>query len=133
MEPELRNLNTLKSQHAELRNKAMSQLEQIQVARRAISHRRSEFLQAALHHNRYVRIELVSYSRDTQGIERSLREALGVEDSKYADDLYLEQEGSTSKGLIADLMLADELLGDTLSFEELLKTLTVISGLPWQA
>lgn len=123
LDTELRNLNALKSQHAELRNTAMSQLEQIQVARRAISHRRSEFLQATLHNNLYVRIELVPYSRDTRGIERSLREALGVGDGKYADDLYQEQEGSTPKGLIADLMSADELLGDTPSFEELLKTL----------
>lgn len=123
LDTELRKLNTLKSQHAELRNTAISQLEQIQVARRAISHRRSEFLQATLHDNLYVRIELVPYSRDTQGIERSLREALGVGDNKYADDLYQEQEGSTPKGLIADLMMADELLGDTPSFEELLKTL----------
>ncbi|HDS1747607.1 MULTISPECIES: TrlF family AAA-like ATPase [Pseudomonas] len=123
LDTELRNLNTLKSQHAELRNTAMLQLEQIQVARRAISHRRSEFLQATLHDNLYVRIELVPYSRDTQGIERSLREALGVGESKYADDLYQEQEGSTPKGLIADLMLAAELLGDTPSFEESLKTL----------
>lgn len=119
----LRNLNALKSQHAELRNTAMSQLEKIQVARRAISHRRSEFLQATLHDNLYVRIELVPYSRDTRGIERSLREALGVGESKYADDLYQEQEGSTPKGLIADLMLATELHRDTPSFEGLLKTL----------
>ncbi|WP_323162216.1 TrlF family AAA-like ATPase [Pseudomonas fluorescens] len=123
LDTELRNLNALKSQHAALRNTAMSQLEQIQVARRAISHRRSEFLQATLHDNLYVRIELVPYSRDTRGIERSLREALGVGDGKYADDLYQEQEGSTPKGLIADLMVADELLGDTPSFEELLKIL----------
>jgi hypothetical protein len=51
LETELRNSNTLKSQHAELRNTAMSQLEQIQVARRAISHRRSEFLLATRHDN----------------------------------------------------------------------------------
>lgn len=123
LETELRNLNTLKAQHTELRNTAMAQLEQIQVVRRAISHRRSEFLETTLHDNPYVRIELIPYSRDTQGIERSLREALGVGDSKYADDLYQEQDGSAPKGLIADLMLVDELLGDTPSFEESLKTL----------
>jgi len=70
-----------------------------------------------------VRIELIPYSRDTQGIERSLREALGAQDGKYADDLYQEQDGSTPKGLIADLILVAELQGDTPSFEESLKTL----------
>ncbi|MGE8327108.1 TrlF family AAA-like ATPase [Pseudomonas urmiensis] len=123
LETELRNLNTLKTQHGELRNTAMSQLEQIQVARRAVSDRRRAFLQSILHENLYVRIDLVPYSRDTQGIERSLREALGVPDGKYADDLYQEQEGASPKGLIADLMVAAELLGDTPSFEEGLKTL----------
>lgn len=123
LETELRNLNALKTQHNELRNTAMSQLEQIQVARRAVSERRTAFLQATLHENPYVRIELIPYSRDTQGIERSLREALGVPEGKYADDLYQEQEGSAPKGLIADLMVAVELLGDTPSFEESLKAL----------
>lgn len=123
LETELRHLDALKTQHTELRKTAMTQLEQIQSARRAISAQRSAFLQATLHDNPYVRIELIPYSRDPQGIERSLREALGVPDGKYADDLYQEQEGSSPKGLIADLMLAAELLGDTPRFEESLKAL----------
>ena len=123
LETELRKLNALKLQHTELRNTALSELEQIQVTRRAISDRRSEFLAATLHENPYVRIELVPYSRDIHGIERSLREALGVSDGKYADDLYQEQEGSAPKGLIADLMVAVELIGDRLSFEESIKAL----------
>ncbi|KQQ49889.1 chromosome segregation protein SMC [Pseudomonas sp. Leaf127] len=123
LETELRSLNTLRTQYADLRNIAMSHLEQIQMARRAISHRRSAFLESTLHDNPYVRIELIPYSRDTHGIERSLREALGVQDSKYADDLYQEQEGASPRGLIADLMVAAELTGDTPSFEESLKGL----------
>jgi hypothetical protein len=123
LDTELRNLNALKSQHAELRSTAMSQLEQVQVVRRTISYRRSEFLQATLHDNPYVRIELIPYSQDTHAIERSLREALGVPDGKYADDLYQEQQGSSPKGLIADLVVAVELLGDTPSFEESMKAL----------
>jgi hypothetical protein len=68
-------------------------LEQVQFARRAISAQRSEFLQATLQGNPFVRIELIPYSRDAQGIERSLRELLGAADGKYVDDLYQEQEG----------------------------------------
>jgi energy-coupling factor transporter ATP-binding protein EcfA2 len=123
LETELRKLNGLKTQHSELRNTAMSQLEQIQVAHRAVSDRRGEFLRATLHDNQYVRIDLIPYGRDAHGVERSLREALGVQDGKYADDLYQEQEGSSPKGLIADLMVAAELIGDTPSFEESLKVL----------
>ena len=123
LETELRKLDTLKTQHAELRKTAMSQLEEVQLARRAISAQRSTFLHATLHDNPYVRIALTPYGRDSQGIERSLREALGVPDGKYAEDIYQEQEGSSAKGLIADLMVAAELLGDTPSLEESLKTL----------
>ncbi len=49
LETELRHLDELKTQHTELRKTAMSQLDQIQSARRAISAQRSAFLQATLH------------------------------------------------------------------------------------
>lgn len=123
LETELKRLEALQKQHTDLREKAMSQLEQVQTMRRTISTQRNAFLQATLRDNPFVRIELIPYSRDIQGIERSLREVLGVADSKYADDLYQEQDGSPPKGLIADLMLAIDLVEkpgewDTPNFEQ---------------
>lgn len=127
LETELKRLEVLQKQHADLREKAMSQLEQLQSARRAISSQRIAFLQTTLHDNPFVRIELIPYSRDVQGIERSLREVLGASESKYSDDLYQEQDGSPPKGLISDLMLAADLVEkrgewDTSSFEQSLMT-----------
>lgn len=104
LETELKRLDALQKQHAELGEKAMAQLEQVQLARRAVSTQRAAFLRATLQDNPFVRIDLIPYSRDVQGIERSLREVLGAADGKYVDDLYQEQEGAPSKGLVADLL-----------------------------
>lgn len=104
IETELKKLEALQKQQIELRDKAKTLLEQVQSARRAISAQRSAFLQETLQGNRFVRIELIPYSRDAQGIERSLRELLGAADGKYVDDLYQEQDGEAPKGLLADLL-----------------------------
>lgn len=124
LETELKKLEALQKQHTELREKAKSLLEQVQSARRAISAQRSAFLQETLQGNPFVRIELIPYSRDAQGIERSLREVLGAAEGKYVDDLYQEQEGASPKGLVADLLGTVDLVqpgaSDTAAFEQAL-------------
>ncbi|OZI44055.1 TrlF family AAA-like ATPase [Bordetella genomosp. 4] len=125
LETELKRLETLQKQHADLREKAKALLEQVQSARRAISTQRSAFLQETLQSNPFVRIELIPYSRDAQGIERSLREVLGAADGKYVDDLYQEQDGAPPKGLVADLLVAVDLVEqpgtwDATAFEQAL-------------
>lgn len=127
LEIELKKLEALQKQHTELREKAESLLEQVQSARCAISAQRSAFLQATLQDNPFVRIELIPYSRDAQGIERSLREVLGAAEGKYVDDLYQEQEGASPKGLVADLLGTVDLVEqpgvwDTAAFEQALLT-----------
>ena len=127
LETELKKLEALQKQHTELREKAKSLLEQVQSARRAISAQRSAFLQATLQGNPFVQIELIPYSRDALGIERSLREVLGAADGKYVDDLYQEQEGASPKGLVADLLGTVDLVEqpgewDTAAFEQALLT-----------
>ncbi|WP_175851949.1 TrlF family AAA-like ATPase [Burkholderia cepacia] len=127
IETEVKRLDALKTQHEALREKALSQLEQVQIARQAISAQRATFLQATLHDNSYVRIELVPYSRDGQSIERSLRDVLGAAEGKYIDDLYLEaQDDIPAKGVVADLIRTVELVEkpgewDTAAFEQSLK------------
>lgn len=127
LEAELKKLEALQKQHTELREKAKSLLEQVQSTRRAISAQRSVFLQATLQGNPFVRIELIPYSRDAQGIEHSLREVLGAAEGKYVDDLYQEQEGASPKGLVADLLGTVDLVEqpgewDTAAFEQALLT-----------
>jgi hypothetical protein len=127
LEADLKKLETLQKQQTELREKAKSLLEQVQATRRAISAQRSAFLQETLKDNSFVRIELIPYSRDAQGIERSLREVLGAAEGRYVDDLYQEQEGTSPKGLLADLLGAVELVEqagerDKAAFEQSLRT-----------
>jgi hypothetical protein len=127
LEAELKKLEALQKQHIELREKAKPLLEQVQSARRAISARRSDFLQATLQGNPFVRIDLIPYSRDAQGIDRSLREVLGAAEGKYVDDLYQEQDGTPPKGLVADLLGTVDLVEqpgewDTAAFEQALLT-----------
>ncbi|GKQ74347.1 hypothetical protein KAM447_08550 [Aeromonas caviae] len=115
LEIELKKLEALQKQHTELREKAKSLLEQVQSARRAISAQRRAFLQATLQGNPFVRIELIPYSRDAQGIERSLREVLGAVDERFKADIYQEpQEEGLARGVVADLMLLSELSLNTL-------------------
>lgn len=126
LETELKKLEALQKQHTELREKAKSLLKQVQSARCAISAQRSAFLQETLQGNPFVRIELIPYSRDAQGIERSLREMLGAAEGKYVDDLYQAQEGASPKGLVADLLGTVDLLEqpgawDTAAFEQALQ------------
>jgi len=104
LETDLKRLETLQKQLADLREKAKALREHMQTARRAVSAKRSKFLHATLQGNPFVRIKLIPYSRDAQGIDRSLRELVGAADGKYVDDLYQEQEGACPKGLVADLL-----------------------------
>ncbi|MBN8285565.1 TrlF family AAA-like ATPase [Zoogloea sp.] len=127
LETALTMLEGLQKQQEALREKAQVLQQQVRSARRAISAQRSEFLQATLQGNPFVRIELIPYSRDAQGIERSLRELLGAADGKYVDDLYQEQEGGLPRGLVADLLGTSVLgeqpsAGDTAAFEQALQT-----------
>jgi len=125
IETDLKKLEVLQKNQIELRDKAEALLEQVLSARRAISAKRSAFLEETLQGNRFVRIELIPYSRDVQGIERSLREMLGAADGKYVDDLYQEHEGVGPKGLLADLLGTVALIEepgawDTAAFEQAL-------------
>lgn len=126
-EGELAKLEALQKQHSDLRQKAKLQLEQVQVARRAVSTQRSTFLQETLRDNPFVRIELIPYSRDAQGIDRSLREVLCAPDGKYLEDIYQEQPSAYPKGLVADLLGSVDLVEqpgswDSVTFEEALFT-----------
>lgn len=104
LEAELKRLDLLNKQFTELREKTKNLFENVQIARRQISHARTEFLEKTLQDNPFVKIKLIPYSRDIQGIERSFRDVLGVADGKYSDDIYQEQETAEAKGLLADML-----------------------------
>ena len=125
LENELKKLEALQRQYIDLRGRAKSLMDEVQSTRCAISAQRSSFLQAELQNNHYVRIALIPYSLDGQAMDRSLREVLGVTDSRFVEDLYHEQEGEPSKGLLADLLGEVGPVGqsgkrDTAAFEQAL-------------
>lgn len=125
LENELKKLEALQRQYIDLRGQAKSLMDEVQSTRCAISAQRSSFLQAELQNNHYVRIALIPYSLDGQAMDRSLREVLGVTDSRFVEDLYHEQEGEPSKGLLADLLGEVGPVGqsgkrDTAAFEQAL-------------
>ncbi|MDC7701685.1 TrlF family AAA-like ATPase [Vogesella indigofera] len=134
LETEIKRMDALQKQCDVLKEKALAQLEEVKVARRAISARRVTFLQSTLEDNPYVRIALIPYSRDARAIERSLRDLLGATEGKYTDDLYQEgQDDAPAKGIVADLIEAAELTEqsgewDTLSFEASIQALKIRLG-----
>lgn len=128
LDTEVARLDALQKQFEELKAQAKAQLDEVLQARRAISTARMQFLEQTLAENCFVRMRLIPYSRDAQGVERSLRDLLGTPD-KFKDDIYIEaQDDIPAKGLIADLLLAADLSDKpgepgTPQFEESIKQL----------
>ncbi|PTU78713.1 chromosome segregation protein SMC [Pseudomonas indoloxydans] len=128
LDTEVARLDALQKQFEELKTQARTQLDYVLQARRAISTTRTQFLEQTLAENHFVRMRLIPYGRDAQGIERSLRDLLGTSD-KFKDDIYIEaQDDIPAKGLIADLLLAADLSDQpgepgTPQFEESIKQL----------
>jgi hypothetical protein len=130
LETEATRLDALQKQLDELKDLAKVQRDAVWQARRQISARRARFLQLTLENNSFVRIGLIPYSRDSQAIERSLRELLGIAE-KFKDDIYSDAQGEApAKGLIADLLGNVNLIEnpkhpDTMLFEDEIKNLQI--------
>ena len=99
-----RRLESKKEERDRLIAVANEQLGQILDARRAVTDCRVEFLASALGTNRFVRIEVCPYGVDPIFVERSWREALGVEDDRFTDDILRMEGGRARKGIVAKLL-----------------------------
>ena len=84
--------------------RAKQELVAVANARRAISEARVEFLSKNLSQNQFVRIALRQYGDDPRMIERSLREALGVPDDRFQDDILQYGVNGPQKGIVAFLL-----------------------------
>ena len=114
--------NTLESEKEKrdvLIRRAKQELVAVTDARRAISEARAEFLSTNLSQNRFVRIELRQYGDDPRVIERSLREALGVPDDRFQDDILRYGSDGPQSGMVSGLLadLPDDLTDRTLTME----------------
>ena len=79
-------------------------LRQVQIARRAISAVRHEFLSQTLAQNRFVRIEIRRYGNDLKAIEGSLRETLNVLDGRFEGDILTLEDERPTRGMVAELL-----------------------------
>lgn len=107
LESKLANLDSLEQQRNQVVTDADDALENLVLARRALSHKRSEFLRRTLADNPFVRIVLEPYGRDPRAVERSLREVIEVQDDRFSDDILIVDDQGPKTGAVAALM--DEL------------------------
>ena len=103
-----RELLTVRSEREErnaLVKRAGNELRALSKARRAISDARQAFLSANLAQNRFVSMKLRPYGDDLRAAERSLREALGVPDDRFEDDILHVEGADQPKGVVSDLLV----------------------------
>ena len=103
LDSEFARLDSVQAERDRLIKKAGSLLDNVTIARRALSRGRDQFLEDTLTDNGFVRIRSLHYGDDPRAIERSLRDALGMSDRFESDILVLEDDRA-SKGCIADLL-----------------------------
>lgn len=100
LETELKRLDALQKQHDTLKEKVMNQIAAVREARRSVSEHRIIFLNRTLADNPYVRMELLPFGGNASEIERSLRDLLGINDGRFARDIYREDGVIGPEGLV---------------------------------
>lgn len=104
LENQWKELESLDAQRGQVLEQAKSQRNTVVAARRALSERREVFLEESLAGNEYVQISLKPYSQDVRAMERSIRELLGAEGSKFEADILVEEDGQPAGGMAAGLI-----------------------------
>jgi len=109
LETERKRLDQIRAERDTLEKDIAAQWQRVVEAREAITSARAKFVQSALHENRYVRIEVVSFGFDPRVIERSLRELLETTDDRFENDiLAIDAAGNPTGGLAFEIAQADD-------------------------
>jgi hypothetical protein len=103
-EAELARLIEIEAECERLRGESRRQRDSVRAARREVTKGRKDFLAAKLAQNPYVRIEVVLYGRNERMVEQQFREAIGVMDNRFSEDILVQGEGAAPKGLVAELI-----------------------------
>ncbi len=104
LESQLKQLDRLRQDMADLANQNKAQRTKVLHARRAITEARRKFLQKTLADNNFVRMEVVGYGFEARNIERSVRDLLDCQDDRFeADILYTNEKGEPEGGLAFEL------------------------------
>ena len=104
LDAEIERLDSLREERDRLIEQSRSRLQAVGAARRAVSDARIAFLENALARNRFVRIRSRLYGGNPQVVERSLRDALGVTDDRYREDILVMEGDRARKGEVARLL-----------------------------
>ena len=104
LDVEIERLDSLRDERHRLIEQSGSRLEAVRAARRAVSDARIAFLKNALAQNRFVRIRGRLYGGDPQAVERSLRDALGVADDRFSEDILVMEGDRPRKGEVTELL-----------------------------
>ena len=103
LDSEVARLESEKEERNRLIEQSQEQLKGVLETRQPMSDARNEYLSTALAQNDYVRIEIRPYGDAARVIERSLREALGVLDDRFQNDILVTEE-DPPKGCVAQLL-----------------------------
>ena len=104
LDGEIEHLDSLQDERGRLITQSKAQREAVRTARRAVTDVRTAFLRNALAENRFVRIRNRPYGGDPQLVERSLRDALGVTDDRFSEDILVMEGDRPRKGEVAQLL-----------------------------
>ena len=110
LDGELRHLDSLDAERKRLVGLARDQRRELQDKRRAVSDARARFLDETLAQNQFVHIRCRDYGQEPRVVERSLREALGVLDERFTQEVLTMDEDRAENGIVARLLacLPDE-------------------------
>ena len=98
------NLDSLQEERGRLIEQSKRDQAELAQARRNLSETRLRFLENTLAENEFVRIRLIPYGEDPNTTVQSLREVLGVEDSRFGDDIGDSDSALPGKGIVGDLL-----------------------------
>jgi len=113
LEGEEKDLIALEARAQEVIRDAEASLQKMGDLRRAISGRRRDYLTTALAKNLFVQIEVVEYGRDALAASLSLRDLMGVNDGRFANDLAIEdEETGLTHGLFVGLPPGDAAISE---------------------
>ena len=104
LDAEARTDQSEREERDRLVEQSREQLRAVQQARRALTDARVAFLSDTLAQNRFVRIHVRPYGDDPRVLEQSLRDVLGVIDSRFSKDVLVMDGDSPAGGIVAELL-----------------------------
>lgn len=107
LEEKSKQLEQLKQDRKFLKDQIENQWTQLINARKAITIKRSKFVEETLDANDYVRIEVAGFGFDARNIERNLRDLLDVQDDRFEQEILRINDDHSEEGIAHELATAN--------------------------